>query len=494
MKKPFIYTALACLSLTSCLEDTGNYDYTQLADIEISGINESLRCVLQEPQSISPRIETTIPETNLEYCWRIASDTLAKTRDFNYTFTTVPVSSDPLIFEVRDKTNNVRYSKSVRLQVVSPFTTGWAVLTDDGNNPRLSFQSLEGDQPLYTDVYKEVNNEELSGTPVSVKQLSYQDGFTGQRKDRISVLMKGGKSMELDGVSLIRQKYYDSEFHTDTIPQFSYVNADLYSADMAVNIITADGKLYGKYVGSMGTPDDSYFQYQYNGDELGYELAPMVSFVAQQGYYVSLDEKNHRFVDWRPSSLSSKVSPVVFNEAGSIQNADLKNVPGKAVWMGNKRYNYDGNMYAVIKNNEKYYLYELYFGYSYDVYDFIYKLTALAELPDGTVDENSSFAVNPSTPYLYIGTGNKLKAINLASLNDINNAINDVATFDGDIRGIAFTQDNTLLPDLEFSVAVSNGNNSSIYVVDPTLTAHGAIIKTYSGIKGRIVSFCRKLM
>lgn len=368
------------------------------------------------------------------------------------------------------------------------------MLVENGGKAQLDFQSLEGDAPLYTGLYKQVNGEDLQGSPVSVKQLVYTDGFTGQRKDRLSILMNGGKSPELDGVSMERQKYYDDEFHISPVPAFAYVSSEYYSQDNGLNIITTDGVNYGKFVGAMGTPDDGYFQYPFEGDDKGYQLAPMLATVAQQGIDVSYDEKNHRFVRWTPSKLSSKVSDVNFNKDKSVTGVDLTSIPGKAIWMGNAKLNYDGNMYAVINNNGKYFLYQLWFGYDYSVYDFIFKLTACVELPAGSVDDNSCFAVSPNTPYLFVGTGHKLLAINLQSLSDIDHAVNTIAEYDGDVSGIIFTQDSQLLPDLELSIAVSKTDSSSIYVIDPTLTAQGKILKRYDGIKGKIVSFCRKLM
>lgn len=482
------------LSMTSCLSDNGNYDYTPVKDITINGLSDSIRCVLQEPQSLKPQTTTDIPESNLEYCWRLGADTLAKTKDFNYTFTNVPTSSDPLTFDILDKTTNVRYSKIIDLKVVSPFTTGWAILINDGDKPKLDFLSIEGSARLYDDVYGSVNGEELSGTPVSVKQLVYNDGFTGKRTDRISVLMRGGKSPELDGVSMLKKKYYGDEFHTASVPDFAYISAESYKADYALNIITTDGAIYGKAVGAMGSPDDGYYEYPYRADDKGYKVAPWVGRVAGQGVAIALDEANHRFVHWSPSTLSSRISGVVFNEEASMKNADLDNAPGTAVWIGNTEYNYDGNVYAVVKNGAKYYLYQLYFGYSSTARDFIYALKGMAEIPDGVVNDKSVFAIHPDTPYLFVGTGNSLKAINLNSLNDMSQAVNELATYDGDIKGMTFSRDNTVLPTLEFSVAVSKGGQSSILIVDPTLTAKGKIMKRYDGIKGDIVSFCRKVM
>ena len=96
------------------------------------------------------------------------------------------------------------------------------------------------------------------------------------------------------------------------------------------------------------------------------------------------------------------------------------------------------------------------------------------------------------TNYLFIGDGPKLKAINLANLDNINDAVIDVATFDGDITDMHFDRDVNVLPTAEFSIAVSRPNGSSIMQIDQSIVNHGAILKRYDGIQGRIVSFCRK--
>lgn len=51
--------------LASCLSDEGNYDYTQLDDVDIQGVPESARFILQTPQAITPTISTSIDENNL---------------------------------------------------------------------------------------------------------------------------------------------------------------------------------------------------------------------------------------------------------------------------------------------------------------------------------------------------------------------------------------------------------------------------------------------
>lgn len=483
MKKSILLLAMVPFAFTSCLEDEGNYDYTELQTVEISGLAESMRCVLQQPQNITPSVATQIPADRLEYIWRIGADTLGTEKDLKYTFTDVPINKDPLTFEVRDKQTNVRYSKTIDLTVVSPFTTGYAILTDAG---KLAFQSFESGNPLYQDVCEAVKGEPLSGKPLSVKQLRYQDGNTGAWFDRISVLMQGGKSPEFDGVSMKRTKWYDDEFHTASVPSFAAITAQYFNTDKALDIITTDGQVFIKRIGSMGSPDDGYYEYPLQS-EGGYKIAPCVTrLTSNDAAYVGLDEQNHRFVLWMGNNLSANLRHVAANDA------QFSTIPGTLVWMGNPMYSYTG--YAIVKNEGKYYLYVLTTDWQ------LSPTVKMAQLPDGAVNDNCVFAANITmqnydvvSNYLFIGDGPKLKAINLLSLDNMNDAVIDVATFDGDITDMHFDRDVNVLPEAEFSIAVSRSTGSSIYQLDPTIINHGAIIKKYDGINGRIVSFCRKI-
>jgi hypothetical protein len=165
-------------------------------------------------------------------------------------------------------------------------------------------------------------------------------------------------------------------------------------------------------------------------------------------------------------------------------------VPGELLWIGNKPY--QANAYAVVKSEGKYYLYEVKYEYSYVTYSMEGSVTNYGELPAGAVNDQSCFAASQETPYLFVGTGSQLKAINLGNLNDLASAVIDVHTYYGDITDMHFDYDVNNLPTTEFSIAVSRAAGSSIMQIDPTIVEHGAILKRYDGIQGRIVSFCRK--
>ena len=485
MKKILLFMAVLPMVLASCLSDDGNYDYTELEAVEISGLADNMRCVLLEKQNLDPVVTTSIPQERLQYVWRIAADTLCTTKKLDYTFKEVPINNDPLTFEVIDTKTRVRYSKYINLSVVSPFTSGYAVLTDAG---KLAFQSFEAGERLYQDAYLEVNDETLTGTPKYVKFMRYQDGATGQWLGRLSLTMLDGNSVEVDGLTLQYAKTYSDEFQTESIPEIAYITSQYFNNDKACNIITADGQVFMKVVGSMGLPDDGYYEYPLTGAGGGsYRLAPMMTrLTSNDADYVSLDEQNHRFVMWTGNRLVSQVSPLLNTE-----------IPGTLLWIGNPLY--ASTTYAIVKDGTKYMLYVISYGYSYVTYAYEATMDAAVELPAGTVNDDCCFAANivmsgydVMTNYLFIGDGPKLKAINLANLSNINDAVIDVATYDGDITDMHFDRDVNVLPTPEFSIAVSRPNGSSIMQIDQSIVNHGAILKRHDGIQGRIVSFCRK--
>lgn len=475
---------LAGCLFAACIEDEGNYDYTPIEEVSITGLSDSYRFVLQTTQSLTPQITTNLEDSRLSYCWRLGSDTLCKTKNFDYTFTKVPASNDPLTFDIWDSKTDIRYSKVMSISVVSPFYTGWLMLTKDADGKgALAFQSYEDTEELFQDVYEEVNNETMQGTPVNVKQYRYQDGFTGAYTDRVTVVCSGGKSFDLDGTSMERVKYYEDEFK-DVTPSISNVVSQYYGYDYAINIVS-DGKIYVKASGSMGSPEDAYYQYPLEGDENGYYSSSILA-KGYSSYYFTLDELNHRFVFYTCNSLSSVVSSVLWNEDSSVQGIDLENVPGRLVWMDGKLYE---PLYSIVENNGKYILRCMSISW-----DGTTTLTSYLELPDGVINENSSFALHKQSPYLFVSNGNQLKAINLENLSAGADAVNDICTYSGVITSMHYELNNNLGVN-EFALTIDNGDGtSSLLIINPVLTSKGEILKRYDQIEGTVVSLYRKAM
>ncbi len=482
-----LLTAVAAATLTSCLSDEGNYDYKELGTVDITGLDDTYRFILQEKVSLQPQVKTNIDENRLTYCWRVGADTLSKTKDLEYTFVKVPTSSDPLTFEVYDKTTDVRYAKAMGMSVVSPFYTGWLILADEDGKSVLDFQSYEADNTFYHDLYKEVNGSAMQGTPVAVKQLNYQDGFTGGYADRVVVVNRNGASPDLDGTSLLEYTTFESQFKTDKTPSVSNITAEYYNSDKVVCVVTEDGKVYGKTPGGMGTPEDGYFQYPYREDDKGYTLAPFLVRAGYTQYYFGFDTKNKRFVNFTSSYLSSTVSAPTWDRTASIEGVGIDEIEGTPVWMGSFLYN--DKVYTVMKRGDGHWLYC--FSVSWDGTS---TMTACAKLPDGLVTDGTLFQVHPTSPYLFVTSGSKLMAINLDNLGNMDTAVNDIATYNGEITAMHYAYDNNKnINELAIAIQPSAGT-ASVLLIDPQLTAHGQILKQYDNIKGRVVSLYRKVM
>lgn len=488
MNKTYLSLCLAlALSHTSCLEDEGNYDYTELDAVELDGLLDSYRFILQEPVNISPSVKTGIPQDRLEYCWRVGADTLARTKDLAYTFTRIPTSSKNITFEARDVLTDVRYFKEMPLSVVSPFYTGWLILTDDNGKSVLDFQSYEAGNNLYHNLYKEVNGDDMTGRPVMVKQFYYYDSSAGSYADRIVIVNNDGPSPMLDGVSMLRIIDMEDQFDGDTELPVANINAEYFSTLKTTTIITNQGEAYGNNIGSMGSPENGHFQYPYPSDEKGYRLSPFMVNPSNTSYLFCFDEKNNRFVYFISQYISSTISPVVWNLETSIPGVNIDHIDGYPVWMG--AYKYSMDIYAVMKTDAGHTLYK--FTVSWDG---ISTLKACVKLPAGMIDDRSLFQVHPTAPYIFITTGNKLMALNLDNINNINDAFNDIATYDGDITAMHYAYDNNKqINELAITVQKSSGE-SSLLIIDSQLTAHGQILRQYDGIKGKVVSICRKIM
>ena len=60
----------------SCYEDKGNYNYRDLADVEVALPDEAYCLSFGESLKITPTINTVIPEVDLRYDWEFLTDTL----------------------------------------------------------------------------------------------------------------------------------------------------------------------------------------------------------------------------------------------------------------------------------------------------------------------------------------------------------------------------------------------------------------------------------
>ena len=71
MKKVCFYIFLSLIFI-SCYDDKGNYDYTDIGDITITGIENSYTAIaLAKKLEIKPTVTSKNPEDTFEYLWTV---------------------------------------------------------------------------------------------------------------------------------------------------------------------------------------------------------------------------------------------------------------------------------------------------------------------------------------------------------------------------------------------------------------------------------------
>lgn len=159
MRPSIIYMSmLAAVFMAGCSYDKGNYDYIELSDPEISGIEDMSVLTLSELK-IVPEFGEGFDQTLYDYKWEVIdnnggidSEEIGTGRTLDYEVKLQP-GSYTLYYTVTEKASGVFWRKQATLTVSSSTSEGWMVLCSDGGRARLDFIS---------DVTGEVSEDILS--------------------------------------------------------------------------------------------------------------------------------------------------------------------------------------------------------------------------------------------------------------------------------------------------------------------------------------------
>ncbi len=169
--KVIIISLLANITILSCYVDKGNYEYTPISDIEISGIETSYSKISAiDTLKISPII-TSSYGNNLEYTWLIYDasnkvDTLGKEKNLSF-FITKPSGNYAIYLYVKSKANGYYVHANTSLTVGTQFTRGHYILKENsaGNT---DMDLLLDDDRFMSNILQNTQGEALSGAPRSL--------------------------------------------------------------------------------------------------------------------------------------------------------------------------------------------------------------------------------------------------------------------------------------------------------------------------------------
>lgn len=157
--KQWIIFSLVALLFASCYEDQGNYDYHDINEVTVDGLDKSYSAYMGiTTLSISPEVTTSLNDTtHLAYEWRAvvgynSSTLLATTKDLNYKVELEP-GNYTLYFRVKDTTTGVVTTQTAALSVVTPYTKGLMIIGQDKNNAtKVQMFSIGKDTTFIDDV------------------------------------------------------------------------------------------------------------------------------------------------------------------------------------------------------------------------------------------------------------------------------------------------------------------------------------------------------
>jgi hypothetical protein len=230
--KKIIYTfylITATLSLTSCLKDLGNYDYTQNEVITITGMEDSYIGIQGvDSLTITPTVTSNIPGADFEYCY-IMYET--STQGYWPTQDTIqgsgkdlvkyPISCKSmtyaLVFIAKNKTTGVTGFVKSTLNVVTKFNDGWYVIKDASNVTDIDLFDNTG-KLLVQNVLLSINGRQLKGKAQAlnfVSNYNVYDNVLGRfvsTKTIFPVSDIDAKAVELSTATIVKnygEMFYD---------------------------------------------------------------------------------------------------------------------------------------------------------------------------------------------------------------------------------------------------------------------------------------------
>lgn len=155
-----IAAALTVMFMSGCARDLGNYDYKELDEPKVSGIEDSYEVLTLETLSISPVIEEGLGEDSYVYEWKVIDNNnyntetvLSTERNLEYEVTLAP-GSYSMYYTLTEKESGIAWQTTSALTVNSSMSEGWMILcSDEEDRARLDFFSAITNT-TYTDVLK----------------------------------------------------------------------------------------------------------------------------------------------------------------------------------------------------------------------------------------------------------------------------------------------------------------------------------------------------
>ncbi len=466
----------------SCAEDEGNYDYNEVNQLIISGIENRYEVEQFSDINISPTVtgSQSFNESDYSYMWFIyrynskeKPDTVSYEKNLNVEIAKAPATNYALVFQATENaTGRTTYKKS-DLSVVNTYSKGLAILSDVEGMAQVSFiNSLEN---VTENAFEAVNGRPLGHGPIGIWLVG-----RNSNSDQLIVISTEDSVLCCNNIDFsYAMDFKDLFFFPSSPGRLEGIHHGVYPYN---EYAVVDGRVFKRsiYVWSDATNTlpkfTTYFPaagrvapFNFYNDNVG-------------GYFYDVDNKC--FVYENYSSLET-LSYGYGNEYWDACDVGMDMVWGEVVLVDGQSLvrsvmrDTDGKCYLLwgIKN----------YDFDIETYDSWYYIVPSGKREiTGDMAKAELFAISSvDANYLYYAVGNKITCVSVIT----GNVISEFTVDGGNVDCMEFDVSDPA----KMYVGASNGsksaNSGSVYVLQMAANGQLTVQKSYKNICGKVVDF-----
>lgn len=403
---------LLIMTTYGCVSDEGNYDYNDINEVKVTGIDDEYTVYSGDSFKITPKITATLDadldSDRYEYQWVAVNPlkTLSESKTIIGTsknlegILKIPPAVYNVYYFIKDKETGVNWQERLfKVNVVSAIYQGWMVIGDVDGKARLDMVSLIPGvtQPrIINDVLDYTGSAlKLSGKAVNVFCFNNSLSVFGTYGIYATASESGTSRLDPDSFAWTQSQNIAYETVGGSFPTN-------FGVDFAKSPTGGENFFYSK--------GNIYYFYRVQNIKYGlpqnivdtetktFNAAPFIAQSTVGRAAIFYDKDLHRFVRFNFSKGYCSAMPPL---TGSATVLDWNNTNSDLIYMATTSFNRYEN-HAVLKNitTGKFYLLRM----SSDLAQVYYK--EILNAPD--FDKAQKFAISPDSGYLFYTVGNKV--------------------------------------------------------------------------------------
>ena len=402
------FVLIALLALTySCANDEGNYNYTDINELNVTGIEETYTVYTGEHFKLTPSLNPTKDDgTNpnrYSFEWVAVNSvktTIATTKDFDGLIK-LPPAKYTVYYFIKDLVTGVTWRpKPFTLDVVSAIYEGWLVIGEADGKPRLDMVSIipgVAEPRVINDVLDAAGSAlKLSGRALDVECFGSSLSTSTAYGIYVTASESGTARIDPNSFSWVQSQNiayetvggsFETNFAVDFMKSPSAAENFIYSKGNIYSFVKVQQVRYGLPVNILDTETKPFYAAPFIAENQG-----------GQGTPVFYDKDARRFARYNVFKGNCSAMPPV---TGTETVLDWNNTNCDLVYMTTSTFN-DKENFAALRNitTGKFYL----LRFNKTLAQTYYK--EILNAPD--FDKATKFAVSPDSGYLFYAVGGKL--------------------------------------------------------------------------------------